>query len=143
MSDSGSDGSGGVAMTTETKAMTKSTHPPVSQMVDAAIVSLSERKGSSLQAIKRFISANFDVNIEHLSPFIKTYLKGAVAKGHLLQMTGKGASGSFKLSDEAKKALINACKPPKSLKSKESKATKGKKVTTSTISPKSKSNQTV
>jgi histone H1/5 len=33
-----------------------------------------------------------------LSPFIKKYLKNAVASGELLQTKGKGASGSFKLA---------------------------------------------
>ncbi|CAH1384918.1 unnamed protein product, partial [Tenebrio molitor] len=31
-------------------------------------------------------------------PFIKKYLKGAVASGSLVQTKGKGASGSFKLA---------------------------------------------
>jgi histone H1/5 len=66
-------------------------------MVANAISSLKERGGSSLQAIKKYITANYKVDSEKLSPFIKKYLKTAVASGELVQTKGKGASGSFKL----------------------------------------------
>jgi len=42
-----------------------------------------------------------------LSPFIKQYLKTAVAIGELVQTTGKGASGSFTLgAAKSKKAAL-------------------------------------
>jgi histone H1/5 len=67
-------------------------------MVGNAIKSLKERGGSSLQAIKKYITANYKVDAEKLSPFIKKYLKSAVASGELVQTKGKGASGSFRLA---------------------------------------------
>jgi hypothetical protein len=67
-------------------------------MVANAISSLKERGGSSLQAIKKYIAANYKVDSEKLSPFIKKYLKTAVASGELVQTKGKGASGSFRLA---------------------------------------------
>jgi hypothetical protein len=67
-------------------------------MVGNAIRSLKERGGSSLQAIKKYIAANYKVDSEKLSPFIKKYLKTAVASGELVQTKGKGASGSFRLA---------------------------------------------
>jgi hypothetical protein len=67
-------------------------------MVTNAIKSLNERGGSSLRAIKKYIAANYGVDTEQLSPFIKEYLKLAVAAGELVQTTGKGASGSFRLA---------------------------------------------
>ncbi|POS81923.1 hypothetical protein EPUL_006794, partial [Erysiphe pulchra] len=76
----------------------KPSHPPTSDMVNNAIKSLKERSGSSLQAIKKYIAANYKVDPEKLAPFIKKYLKGAVQSGSLVQTKGKGASGSFKLS---------------------------------------------
>lgn len=76
----------------------KPSHPPTSEMVNNAIKNLKERGGSSLQAIKKYVSANYKVDAEKLSPFIKKYLKAAVASGGLVQTKGKGASGSFKLS---------------------------------------------
>jgi hypothetical protein len=76
----------------------KPVHPPTSEMVGNAIRSLKERGGSSLQAIKKYIAANYKVDSEKLSPFIKKYLKSAVASGELVQTKGKGASGSFRLA---------------------------------------------
>jgi len=80
------------------KPRTKPVHPRTSEMVENAIKSLKERGGSSLQAIKKYIAANYKVDSEKLSPFIKKYLKTAVASGELVQTKGKGASGSFKLA---------------------------------------------
>ncbi|PNF44053.1 hypothetical protein B7P43_G16220 [Cryptotermes secundus] len=80
------------------KPRTKPVHPPTSEMVGNAIRSLKERSGSSLQAIKKYITATYKVDSEKLSPFIKKYLKTAVASGELVQTKGKGASGSFRLA---------------------------------------------
>lgn len=76
----------------------KSSHPPTSEMVNAAIKELKDRKGSSLQAIKKYIASTYKVDGEKLAPFIKRYLKSAVTSGAVVQTKGKGASGSFKLS---------------------------------------------
>lgn len=70
----------------------------VKQMVEEAIWSLKEPGGSSLHAIKKYVSANYNVDAEMLSPSIKEYLKAAVTSGRLLQPTGRGARGSFKLA---------------------------------------------
>lgn len=88
------------------KAKTAPSHPPVSQMVNAAIKSLKERGGSSTQAIKKYISSTYKIDAEKKSQFIRKYLKSAVASGALVQTKGKGASGSFKLagSGESKSA---------------------------------------
>lgn len=93
------------------KPKTAPTHPPVASMVNAAIKNLKERGGSSAQAIKKYIAANNKVDVEKLSPFIKRYLKSAVAKGALVQTKGKGASGSFKLKEKSSKTT--AAKPKK------------------------------
>ncbi|EDW66637.2 uncharacterized protein Dvir_GJ23707 [Drosophila virilis] len=78
-------------------------HPPTQQMVDASIKNLKERGGSSLLAIKKYIGATYKCDAQKLAPFIKKYLKNAVANGKLIQTKGKGASGSFKLSASANK----------------------------------------
>ncbi|XP_039951428.1 histone H1-gamma, late-like [Bactrocera tryoni] len=80
------------------------THPPTQQMVDASIKNLKERGGSSLLAIKKYISATYKCDAQKLAPFIKRYLKSAVTSGKLIQTKGKGASGSFKLSVAANKS---------------------------------------
>ncbi|XP_057320670.1 histone H1-like [Microplitis mediator] len=79
------------------KPSAKPTHPSTADMVTAAIKSLGERGGSSLQAIKKYIAATYKVDAEKQAQFIKKFLKAAVTKGTLVQTKGKGASGSFKL----------------------------------------------
>ena len=78
----------------------------VKEMVQNAIRSLKEPGGSSLRAIKKYVAANYNVHAETLSPAIKEYLKAAVASGRLLQPTGRGVNGSFKLA--ATKSAISA-----------------------------------
>lgn len=96
------------------KPRVKPAHPPTSDMVNAAIKNLKERGGSSLQAIKKYISANYKVDAEKLAPFIRKYLKAAVVSGALTQPKGKGASGSFKLSVKSEgKAATGAVKKAK------------------------------
>ncbi|KAG7200726.1 hypothetical protein KM043_001277 [Ampulex compressa] len=80
------------------KPRVKPTHPRTSEMVNAAIKALKERGGSSLQAIKKYISTTYKVDAEKHAPFIKKYLKAAVATGGLVQTKGKGAAGSFRLA---------------------------------------------
>ncbi|XP_044589200.1 histone H1-like [Cotesia glomerata] len=79
------------------KPATKSTHPSAGDMVTAAVKALAERHGSSLQAIKKYIAANYKVDVDKQALYIKKFLKSAVEKGTLVQTKGKGASGSFKL----------------------------------------------
>ncbi|XP_067128145.1 histone H1, orphon-like [Centruroides vittatus] len=139
------------------KPKTASSHPKVSVMVEAAISNLKERRGSSLPAIKKYIAANYKVDMTRLSPFVKKYLKTAVANGSLLQTKGKGASGSFKLNTGSSKAdkpakakvvkKVPAVKVPKKkattvVKKPKPKATKAEKKTkpvkSATKKPKSK-----
>lgn len=91
------------AKSAKSQQQKKSTRPPTSEMVTTAITELKERKGSSLQAIKKYIVATYKVDAEKVAPFIRRYLKTAVSSGAVVQTKGKGASGSFKLStDKAK-----------------------------------------
>nr|CAH7756002.1 unnamed protein product [Callosobruchus chinensis] len=77
-------------------------------MVINAIKGLKERGGSSLQAIKKYIAANYKVDAEKVAPFIKRYLKSSVASGALVQTKGKGASGSFKLASSSAEKTTGA-----------------------------------
>lgn len=93
----------------------KPNHPPTNDMVHGAIKGLKERGGSSLIAIKKYIAANYKVDVEKLAPFIKRALKSGVSSGALVQTKGKGASGSFKLSASSlkEKPAKKASKTPK------------------------------
>ena len=98
------------------KPAAKPTHPPVAAMVTAAVTALKERKGSSLPAIKKYVAATYKVDVAKLAPFIRRFLKKAVADGKLTQVKGSGASGSFKLAKAAapeKKVKKVAKKSPK------------------------------
>lgn len=107
----GGSGTVGVSVSSSEKKVIKKSkkvsrtpsHPPTQQMVDASIKNLKERGGSSLLAIKKYISSTYKCDAQKLAPFIKKYLKSAVASGKLIQTKGKGASGSFKLSPTVNK----------------------------------------
>lgn len=99
------------ASTAAKKPKAKPTHPKTSEMVNNAIKELKERSGSSLQAIKKYIAAQYKVDAEKLAPFIRKYLKSAVESGALIQTKGKGASGSFKLENSGKKPAAKAGRP--------------------------------
>lgn len=134
------------------KPKAKPTHPPTSQMVDAAIKTLKERGGSSLLAIKKYLAANYKVDADKLAPFIKKYLKSSVENGRFIQTKGKGASGSFKLSASAakpkKEAKPKVKKPEKKVKKAASTAKKAagdkkKPATKKVLSEKKKSEKSV
>merc|ERR1712117_621254 len=83
-------------------------------MVVAAIKALKERGGSSLPAIKKYIAANYKVDIVKLAPFIRKALKKGVESKQLVMV-----KASYKLSKEAKvekkpkKKVVKKKKPPK------------------------------
>ncbi|XP_012286283.1 histone H1-III [Orussus abietinus] len=79
---------------------TKMDHPSTSEMVNDAIKELNQRGGSSLQAIKKYIGDVYYLDTDKYAPFIKRYLKTAVASGVLVQTKGIGATGSFRLSNK-------------------------------------------
>ena len=90
--------------------MSDAAHPPVAEMVVAAVTALKSRKGASLVAIKKYVAANYNVDMDRIAPFIRRFLKTAVEKGTLKQTKGTGAAGSFKLGELPKK---RAAKKPK------------------------------
>ncbi|XP_014211759.1 histone H1-like [Copidosoma floridanum] len=136
-------------MVSAKKPVVKPSHPPTSEMVNAAIGALNEKKGSSLQAIKKYIAGTYVVDVEKMAPLIRKYLKTSVEKNILIQTKGIGASGRFKLtvkpggkssnitrptrqapattSPKAKKTSKSPAAKPKTPKPKKSTAAKPKK----------------
>merc|ERR1712242_336641 len=94
------------------KPKAKPTHPPTSAMIAAAIKALKERNGSSLAAIKKYIAANYKVDIVKIAPFIRKALKKGVESKKLVQV-----KASYKLAKEEKKPKA---KKPKAKKVKKS-----------------------
>ena len=87
-------------------------HPKYLDMIVAAIIALKERTGSSRQAIKKYITANYKVG-DSAGTHLKLALKRGVASGALKQVKGTGASGSFKVAEKPKPAKKAAKKPAK------------------------------
>lgn len=99
------------APATKTKsAAAAAAHPSTALMVVEAIRELNEKKGSSLSAIKKYMSTNFKVDSTKHAPFIRKFLKAAVVKGALVQTNGTGAMGHFKLPVAPKKKPVVAKK---------------------------------
>jgi len=121
------------------KKTTVSLHPTTAVMVTSAIKELKEKKGSSLPAIKKHLAANYKVDPAKLAPFIRKFLKAAVANGTVVQTKGTGTSGHFKLpvtDVNPKKAAV--AKKKKSIVKKAGKAaaaTPKKKESTSAKKP--------
>merc|ERR1712129_520518 len=99
----------------------KATHPTTAVMVAAAIAALKDKKGSSRPAIKKYIAANYKVDIVKLGPHLKKALKSGVDKKTLIAV-----KGSFKL---AKVEKVNKVKKVKKAKTPK-KAKKVKKAKT-------------
>merc|ERR1712018_614106 len=86
-------------------------HPPTASMVKAAIKALKERNGSSLQAIKKYIAANYKYDVVKNARFINKALKKLSDDGVLTKV-----KGSFKLSAKAKEEKPKKAKKPKTPK---------------------------
>ena len=118
-------------------------HPTYSVMIADAITSLKDRKGSSKQAIEKFICANYKVGPTY-NVHLKMALKKGVASETLVQVKGQGASGSFKLAKPAaapKKAVAKKPAAKKVVKKPAAKKASPKKVVkkvTKKASPKKK-----
>ena len=112
-------------------------HPKTTVMVAAAVAALKDRKGSSLPAIKKYIAANYKVDIVKLAPFVKKAIKSMVEKKTLVQVKGKGASGSFKLGKVEKPKKVK--KTPKKKPAKKVKKAKNPKKAKKPAAKKAKS----
>jgi len=80
-------------------------HPKYSEMVQQALSSLKERGGSSRQAVLKYIMKNFSVGKDEnvVNTHLKMALRAGVKNSTLKQSKGSGATGSFRLGEEAKK----------------------------------------
>merc|ERR1712241_1335175 len=98
------------------KPAKKAEHPPSGVMVLAAVKALKDKKGSSLPAIKKYIAANYKVDVAKISPFIRKAIKKLVADKKLIQ-----TEASFKAAKEEKPKKV---KKPKAKKPKAKKPKK-------------------
>merc|ERR1712158_149767 len=98
-------------------------HPPYAAMVKAAVKALADKKGSSRQAILKYICANYKVDATKAPTRVRLALKKMVESKALVAAAaaGKKGAGSFKLAAKepaAKKPAAKkaAAKKPKAAK---------------------------
>jgi len=85
-------------------------HPPFSTMVEAAVTALKDRKGTSRQAIKKYIKANYKVK-DNADTFINGALRKMVASEVLVNT--KGVGSAYKLAKKPKEVKKPKAKKPK------------------------------
>ena len=102
-------------------------HPPYASMIADAIKGLGDKKGSSRQAILKYVVANNRVDAAKAALRVRLALAKMIASKNVVAgaAAGKKGAGSFKLSVEAKKPKI--AKKPKGKKPAVKKPKKAKK----------------
>merc|ERR1711983_75585 len=93
-------------------------HPPYAAMIKAAVKALADKKGSSRQAILKYICANNKVDAAKAPARVRIALKKMVDSKALVAAAaaGKKGAGSFKLAAKEPKAKKAAAKKPKAKK---------------------------
>ena len=99
----------------KTAASKKTEHPTYFEMIAAAITSMKNRRGSSRQAIRKYILENYNVDSVKMKTPLRLSFRNGLAKGKLCyaKKSGKG-SGCFKLVRKEKEAKKPAVKKVKS-----------------------------
>merc|ERR1719315_528891 len=94
-----------VKAATSTKA--KTGNPTYVKMVSTALSELKERRGSSRQAILKYMLAKYKVDVAVAQPRLNKTLKKMIEMGEVVAGAKAGTSGAgcYKLSPEAKMAL--------------------------------------
>jgi len=84
---------------TEDAPTARSSHPSYEEMVKEAITALNYgRKGSSKKAIKNYLIANYTLGKDSIiESNLKRALNGCVETGAIVNTTGRGLIGSFRL----------------------------------------------
>merc|ERR1712010_139795 len=103
-------------------------HPPYAAMITAAIKKMADKKGSSRQAILKYIVANNKVDAAKAAVRVRLALKKMLAAKKLVSAAaaGKKGAGSFKLPAKEPKAKKPKTKKPKAKKAKKPAAKKPK-----------------
>merc|ERR1712032_634635 len=119
-----------IIMSTKVKKVAKpAAHPPYANMITAAIKGLKDKKGSSRQAILKYVVANNKVDATKAAVRVKLALRKMVVAKKVVAAAaaGKKGAGSFKLPAKEPKAKKPKAKKPKAKKLKKPAAKKVKK----------------
>merc|ERR1712158_2528 len=103
-----------MAEETAPKVAKAAAHPPYANMIVAAIKALKDKKGSSRQAILKYVVANNKVEADKAAVRVKLALRKMVAAKKVVAAAaaGKKGAGSFKLPAKEPKAKKPAAKKP-------------------------------
>merc|ERR1711963_1334388 len=131
------------AATPKAKKVTKpkkaASHPPYKNMVKAAIVALKEKKGSSRQAIIKYILAYYKIDdAAKVNTRVKIALKNGLKAGTLKSAKGTGATGSFRVAEKGTKKAVKKTPKKKPKKKAPAKAKTAKSPAKKAKSPKKK-----
>ena len=104
-------------------------HPPYASMITAAIKGLGDKKGSSRQAILKYVAANNKVDATKAGVRVKLALRKLTADKKVVAaaVAGKKGAGSYKLPAKEPKAAKPKAKKPKAKKPKAAKKPAAKK----------------
>ncbi|KAJ1347182.1 hypothetical protein KIN20_002182 [Parelaphostrongylus tenuis] len=85
-----------------TMAKPSGTHPSYAEMVRHAISDLRDCSGSSKAAIQRYIVKHYALGNDNssISSNVRLALKRGVERGQLVQVSGSGMDGSYKLCEK-------------------------------------------
>ena len=97
------------------KAAKPAAHPPYAAMIAAAIKGLGDKKGSSRQAILKYVVANNKVDADKAAVRVKLALRKMIASKKVVAAAaaGKKGAGSYKLATGEKKPKAKKVKKPK------------------------------
>merc|ERR1712024_37640 len=98
---------------TAAKPKAPAAHPPYAAMIKAAIKALGDKKGSSRQAILKYVCANYKVDAAKATSRVRIALKKLVDSKAIVTAAaaGKKGAGSFKLPAKEPKAAKKPAKP--------------------------------
>jgi len=99
-----------------------SSHPKYRDMIVKAVSTLKDKKGSSRQAILKYIMANYSVghDLVQVNAHLKMALKRMAKDGTLKQSKGQGAAGSFRIGEKKPGRVVKKAKAPKKPRAKKS-----------------------
>ncbi|XP_009861343.2 putative histone H1.6 [Ciona intestinalis] len=112
--------------TTKTATSATKVHPKYSDMIVSAVKTLRRPKGSSRQAITKYVQSNYDVGTG-AAKHISRNLKSMVDKDELVLASGVGAAGRFRINKTAAAGKARTTKQRKSPKKKKKPVTKKNK----------------
>ena len=114
--------------------------PPYAAMIKAAIKALGDKKGSSRQAILKYICANYKVDAAKAGSRVRIALKKLVTSKAIVAAAaaGKKGAGSFKLPAKEPKPTPAKAKKPKAKKAKAPAKPKAKAPAKKKAAPKKK-----